>query len=411
MITFFVGLPGSGKSYEAILRVVDNLRSRRVVCTNIEGLETEECQDYLRNLLDMSEYEFRRYLIILDAEQVKKFWQTQKVHYLRHRFNDELDIFEDFDEPVEELICPKKSLIIIDEAHKHFNCRDYQEKANRELSDWASTHRHEGYDVIFITQNISKVEKQVRTLCNRCYFFTKIDFLGDLVKNKYTCNIYHGDEHEGKSLQKFTRSYRPEFFPCYKSFTADDIKETAFMAKINILKHPIFYAIPVVICLVLYMFFEKSSFASGDMFGTKKIQARYDKRISDIKTKPPASKPVYASISSNKAQQPSAGFAGLPASPLTAVAQSGYQSYKVEAFIQDNGTVRIMINGIIVKLPSPHVQSFDKNSGYALADSAYFGSKQAYHGFIASAPSLPMPDQSKSSTNNVPTHAASRYPW
>jgi hypothetical protein len=52
------------------------------------------------------------------------------------------------------------------------------------------------------------------------------------------------------------------------------MSEQKVMKATNILKHPVFFVIPVVICLAIYMIFFKSSLATGDLFGTKALAAR-----------------------------------------------------------------------------------------------------------------------------------------
>lgn len=70
--------------------------------------------------------------------------------------------------------------------------------------------------------------------------------------------------------------YNSRYYPCYKSYTNDDIKELNIMEHTNLLKHPVFLILPIVLCLAIYLIFFKSSFATGDLFGSKKILKRAD---------------------------------------------------------------------------------------------------------------------------------------
>ena len=74
MIVFFVGTPGSGKSYEAVKKIVDNLKIGRTVCTNIDGMDLHESQQYLKSFLDMDDYLFHQRFRFLDRDQIKQFW-------------------------------------------------------------------------------------------------------------------------------------------------------------------------------------------------------------------------------------------------------------------------------------------------------------------------------------------------
>lgn len=306
MIVFFVGTPGSGKSYEAVKKVVDNIKLGRVVCTNIDGMDEQEHQEYLKNLLNIDDYEFNTHFRFLSKNQVLNFWGTESKTYTRMIDGEEVSFTRD------EYICPKGSLIIIDEAHKHFNARDWQKQENRALADWASTHRHDGYDVVLITQDIEKVEKQVRTLTEWTYYFRKVNFLGGAVKKKYLCYSYSGDDHNGQALAKNIRSYNPLIFPCYKSYTTADAKEVGFMQHINILRHPVFFALPLVLLFCFYMF-SKSSFATGDLFGT-------GKRMKDAQAKIELQRKQQNQTAQPKPQLPPPPPApAMPAPPVSAV--------------------------------------------------------------------------------------------
>ena len=262
MIVGNVGTPGSGKSYDAVKSIISNLSKGRCICTNIDGMDDENHLRALAAVSGLPYEDIQDSFIYLKKDQVEKFWSTE-THYV-----DGV--------PKKELICPRGSFIVIDEAHKHFNSRDWQSEKNRQFADWASTHRHDGYDVLLITQDIDKIDKQVRSLIEWCYYFRKINFFGGLVNNKYIVFSYMGDDHNGKPLGKVNRSYQKEVFSCYKSFNSNDVKEQSFMTHYNVLKHPIFLAIPVVIALFLWQF-SKSGFSHG------KIVPDY---------KPPVQKPV-----------------------------------------------------------------------------------------------------------------------
>lgn len=103
------------------------------------------------------------------------------------------------------------------------------------------------------------------------YVYKKVNFLGSLFSNAYLVYSYSGDDTSGKPLANEKRMYKPAVFRCYKSYTSKDMKELGIMKHTNVLKHPVFYAIPVFLCICIYMIFFKSSFATGDVFGTKKM--------------------------------------------------------------------------------------------------------------------------------------------
>jgi zona occludens toxin len=239
MIICFEGTPGSGKSYEAVKKIIDNLRNGRTVYTNIEGMAkgyNDEQREMVKTVTGMDDYEFNKRLIHLENSQVPEYWKHVK----------------------------PGALIVIDEAQNFFNARDWQTEKNKQCNAWCSTHRHHGFDVVFITQDIARLDSAVRSLMEWTYRFRKMNFFGGLTQQKYICYSYAGDG-QGKQLAKPNiRTYDPMIFKCYSSYVAKDIKELGIMKHVNILKHPIFYAIPVTLIFFVYMF-SKSSFAKGEI--------------------------------------------------------------------------------------------------------------------------------------------------
>jgi len=266
MIFGFVGTPGSGKSYDAVRKVLDNLKAGRVVYTNIEGLDSDRCREFIKIYTGLDDCQLHRQLI--------------------HKTDQEMQYFWDFVQP--------QSLIVIDEVHRLFSNRNWQSQSNQIFADWASTHRHNGFDLVLVTQDIEKVEKHVRSLIEWTYFYRKVNFFGSLVSNRYLRYAYSGDDHHGQPLSKETPSYNPKVFRCYKSYAASDIKETGIIKGVNVLRHPVFYAIPLVLLGVIWMG-SKSSIGTGDVFGTNKAMAQATTSAKKLNS---------SSISSTTATQP-----------------------------------------------------------------------------------------------------------
>lgn len=349
MIIGFVGTPGSGKTYEAVKKIIDNLKSThrrpdgRFVVTNIEGMDDPACQQYIKDQLDLTDSEFEARFRFLTPDESRNFFGTELLH--SEQFGS-----------VERKICPSGCLIVLDEIHKLFNSRDWQSETNRKFSDWASTHRHEGYDLVMVTQDIEKVDKQCRSLIEWTYFFRKINFLGSAVTQKYLCYSYTGDDHKGKPLSKATRTYDPAVFPCYKSYSTSDAKEVGFMKHVNILKHPVFFIIPVVIAFCIYMM-SKSSLATGDLFGTKKklatIPAATSRPVSAPVSAPgvapPAAAPAAASLPVNLATKPSETVAKLSPDKKDQSEIRKYYSYRHHSSVIMTDDLRDIPKGIRYK--------------------------------------------------------------
>lgn len=258
MITAFTGTPGSGKSYDAARKIIDNLRRGRVVYTNIRGMDSPECLEMIKLVADLSDYGLATHLKFLAPDQVKEFW----------------------------LHVEPGSLIVLDEVQNDFNARDWQSQKNVQFNAWASTHRHHGYDVILITQSIMRLDTAVRALVEWTYVYRKLNFFGSLIQKKYLCYAYGGEDVAGPPLGKSAHTYDSKIFLCYQSYVSKDIKELGVMSHINVLKHPVFYAIPVVFGFFLYMLFH-SGMIKGDLFGTEKIAAQAEAKAN--RTAPDAS--------------------------------------------------------------------------------------------------------------------------
>lgn len=238
MIICYEGTPGSGKSLDAVVKIIDNLRLGRTVYTNISGIDDPVAREHIKLKAKLDDYELATRLVYLTDLEI-----TQPQKY-----------------------CKQGSLIVIDEVHKRLNARDWQTPKNKEFADWGSTHRHGGYDVVLITQGLEKVDAQVRGLVEFTHRYKKNNYFGSLLESKYLVKVY--EEDSTKIIGRRSGTYDKSIFKCYKSYVAGDIKEMKIQSNVNILKHPIFYALPVMLLVTLYMF-SKSSFASGDLFGTK----------------------------------------------------------------------------------------------------------------------------------------------
>ena len=250
MIFGYTGTPGSGKTYEAVVTILQYLCKGKTVFTNIDGIEKKECREAIKVTCGLSELALERQLKILEPDQIEDFWNHVKPY----------------------------SLIVIDEVQNYFSSRDWQSEKNKLFASWASTHRHHGFDLICITQRAERVDAAVRCLWEWNYIFRKVNFFGDAVKKKYICYSYAGDDVNGIPLGKEVKTYNPKIFLCYKSYVADDIEEMNIKKHVNVLKHPIFFAIPVVLGLTLYLVFFKSSFATGDLFGNKAVIDAYEEK-------------------------------------------------------------------------------------------------------------------------------------
>lgn len=249
MIIGFTGTPGSGKTYEAVKKITDNLQMGRVVYTNIDGMADPECLEMIKTYCGLSDLALCLQLHFLRDDQLADFWMHIK----------------------------PGCLVVLDEIQKVFSSREWQTAKNNQFASWASTHRHNGFDVVLITQAVERIDSAVRALLEWTYVFRKVNFFGGAVQKKYLCYAYGGDDTSAQPLKKTVRTYDQKIFLCYKSYVAKDVKELGVMQHVNVLKHPVFFLIPIVLCATLYMIFSKSSIGTGDLFGSKQAMITHTK--------------------------------------------------------------------------------------------------------------------------------------
>ncbi|HEY3307317.1 MAG TPA: hypothetical protein VGJ93_02570 [Desulfuromonadaceae bacterium] len=153
------------------------------------------------------------------------------------------------------------------------------------------------------------------------------------------------------------------------------------MSNTNILKHPVFYAIPVVTIFALYMFFAKSSFATGDLFGSNKIMNRPHSVVSGAVNnlnngQPISVKPLpIQSVSSPVPIQQIVSSGRTPMSVVTSAPVLVYSRYKIDSYIDlGHGQVLAYVNGLRANFPNPDVKSYDLRSMVCVARSDVYGS-------------------------------------
>jgi len=250
-VSVYEGLPGSGKSYDAVRKVLSNLELKRRVITNIDGMQKESQRLTIQHYLDLDDNEIDKLLIYLDDDKIQKFWEYTTTG----------------------------DLVVVDEAQNFFNSRDWQKDSNRQIGKWASEHRKSGNDVIFITQDMVHIESSVRRVVEWVYRYKKLNMFGGAVQKKYIRFVYYGQNSE--PLGKKVCTYDSKIFKCYSSFFVDNTKEIGIEKPHNVLKHPIFFFIPVVLIAFVY-FFMHSSFMTGDLFGSKKVMSSVEKKEQKI---------------------------------------------------------------------------------------------------------------------------------
>lgn len=183
-----LGIPGSGKSYEAVAyHIIPALRRGRKVITNLP-LNREAINDYL-------------------SKDVTELLQTVEPTQICPRPFAQIEDFQT-EWRGEGGVGP---LYVIDECHFPF-----PHKATPiAIEEWFSMHRHQGADILLITQSYGKVSKSIIELVDTVWKCRKNIALG----STKTYRRITTDGVRGAQIALTIRKYEKEYFPLYKSHT------------------------------------------------------------------------------------------------------------------------------------------------------------------------------------------------
>lgn len=199
MINGLSGRPGSGKSYEAVIRhIMPALMKHRKVVTNIPLNVEWFCSvvgEHCRDLIVQIEGGFHNY-------GGKRYFSDAE-HFLRYqdwRNEENQGVF-----------------FVVDECHLCMPRSSVADKVStqQELKEYLSMHRHYGHDILLLSQNFRKVDRDVVDMIQNCYFTTKKSFLGQ--DDKYICKVADGVSRNLVATHE--REYEPKYFAAYQSHT------------------------------------------------------------------------------------------------------------------------------------------------------------------------------------------------
>lgn len=171
MISLFTGLPGSGKTLLAIEDILENTNSRtpRALYTNIDGLDFEALRCF-------------------------KLEDPEAWHDL-----------------------PEGSLVVIDECQRFFPPRPNGSKVPDSVKHF-ETHRHQGLDIVLITQHPSLLDNNVRKLVElhrHCY--RPFGMNNRRVFEWNSCNSTPEPAQDKSNALRTVKKFNPELFKYYKS--------------------------------------------------------------------------------------------------------------------------------------------------------------------------------------------------
>lgn len=252
MIIFHEGLPGSGKSYEAMAeRVIPALKAGREVVAYVEGIDHAK----IAELCTITEERSRALLHTITREQMRTEW-------LKH--------------------CRDNALHVFDEAQNFWGNRT---KLNEEQTQLVTEHRHRGMDIVLMGQDLRDVNATWRRRVELKLCFLKLNglklpkFLQALTFNKigteagYSVTTYRhlgGDQFSRMGMTM--RTYNPKYFGTYASHVSEETNTDTYTDKrAQVWNHPLIkYAIPLAIVGALWGAYNAWSFFHPKVAETQK---------------------------------------------------------------------------------------------------------------------------------------------
>lgn len=228
MINGLEGIPGSGKSYEAVVyHVLHYVKSGRKVITNLP-LNIEAFRAIDPAYADLIEYRERPFKTLgtWDADRTPAFKLFEpgevdpsprsatmpdgSVVQLRppaRLFGHVWDYYTTWKN--KDGLGP---VLIIDECHVSLPKKD----TDPQVIEFFKLHRHFNVDILLITQNFRDIDPQISGLLATVIRVRKADILGKS-QSAYLRRVFAG--FKGAEISSEERKYKPEFFALYKSHT------------------------------------------------------------------------------------------------------------------------------------------------------------------------------------------------
>src|SRR3989338_4713985 len=252
-IKLYVGIQGSGKSYEVVTVVIlGALREGRRIVSNIAGLNFEAMRALL--IEEGCLPEAIGTILQVDHDQVlqPQFWRTDQ----DGNVYDETILHETTIQPGD--------VVILDEIWRFWENRS---SVTMRQQNFFRMHRHMVHptlgftcEVVLITQDVSDVCIKIRAVVEKTFVMTKHTELGS--DKHYRVDVYSRAKFSSRTspLNSFQRSYNPNYFKLYKSHSTNDgdiqAKEKSIDKRGNIWSRPIIkFGVPLSILIFFSSFY------------------------------------------------------------------------------------------------------------------------------------------------------------
>lgn len=198
MIVYYLGIPGSGKSYAGVNLIYNNF-------TDNKDAKKDLKKGYLSAFTNINDFKFDKCKNVFNFEFNVFYRQISILYdmYKAKKNDDELI------EKAKEYNL-YKTLFVIDECHNFFSGQD------KILIWWLTYHRHLYHDIILITQNLQLVNSKYKPLAEAFY---KAKSSSLTLNKKFFNYMYYTDSRMTKSSYVNTIKVlkRKNVFELYKS--------------------------------------------------------------------------------------------------------------------------------------------------------------------------------------------------
>jgi zona occludens toxin len=242
-IEFHEGLPGAGKSYEAVVfHIIPAIKQRRTVVSNIRGLNVEKIAELSGQPVALVE------LLIINVEPAEQDGETGEIQRCINQMCDQT---------------PDNALIVWDEIQDYFPSGSYKMPHNQQKF-WTE-HRHRGLDIIVMGQDRGDCHKLIRNRIRTVIYFLKLEAIGR--PTKYKWEIYQKQQF-GRFVKtgSGTREYEQQFFGTYMSVRREGVQKSVYQtARTNMLanNHSLVFGVPLAFAAAVYAVYHLYGFFHG----------------------------------------------------------------------------------------------------------------------------------------------------
>ena len=256
-ISAYVGIPGSGKSYEVVLSVIleNYIKGRRIV-TNIEGISDDKVRDYCLTKKGAKEEDLGSLVKVNDEDCQRDDFFPYKGSY-------------------GSTICKAGDLICIDEVWRIFPTNEIKENHRSFIAE----HRHftdeiTGVccDLVVINQSVSGIPRFIKDRIETTFVMSRLVALG--FKKRYRVNVYVGVKCNKQGLvAQYQNKFNDEIFKLYKSFDGVNGKQTVIDDRQNFFKSGTFRLMMIFIVLAFsYSYYSLKDFISPKKQDSEQVQ-------------------------------------------------------------------------------------------------------------------------------------------